>query len=423
MKTCQECSSEQMNYDAERAEWWCDDCGDVIEDHLTTVMTGPVAPEINGSVTTRNPYHRDVTGSSFTLNTKEDWAQIQSANSEQRRLLNAMQREQRWSRPSQVSHYASRVWDLVEEVYGEQLANQLYDDRVLDDLLRPLERRIGAHMRAVLDAAERHGVVLKQPSGAVARSLIEGQTEQEREASKVPVRAKDAIFAAAVLIVYGELYPNAPRDMRRVHHDLMARSGLDGRRAQDVLKLSIKEFKRHLRDLASIGAFSQRDDSSHAARLARLQADEDGWFGTLDAFVHAQPALARYATDILHDTASRLEAMRESIAEGDNQHPSPFSGINGPKRLGLAAMAAMKARGIDRGMPKPLGLALGLAESTLSTLWNRLQKLDDPRMSLLDAGYAPPHRDVVQHANMPQAAPPASSASLAPTAAWEDADA
>jgi hypothetical protein len=80
--------------------------------------------------------------------------------------------------------------------------------------------------------------------------------------------------------------------------------------------------------------------------------------------------------------------MRADLLEGDNQHPSPFIGLTPEKRVGLAAMAAMRERGVERGMATRLGVALDLAASTLGTLNKRLEKSSDPRLGILGVGYA-----------------------------------
>ena len=388
MENCEECYSTSLNYDDDRAEYWCDDCGAVFEDHVQTEMRQPVAPEANGSVSTKNPYHRDVTGSRMTTWTAEDRAMMGRLSAESRARMKRLEKMQKWSAPSQVSHYASRIWDLIAEVYGEELANTLYRESFLDDMLRPIEARISHRMADLLERAKAHGIRLKQPLGAVSRSLLEGATQEERDASKVSVRSKDAIFAAALLSVYGEHHPRAPRDMLKAQRALLARSGLEGRRARTILLAAVREFKRHLRDLNTIGAFVPRDDSSRDAQQERHLADESPWLDVLADFFEAQPTLTRYAEELLHDTAMRLDAMRADLLEGDNQHPSPFIGLTPEKRVGLAAMAAMRERGVERGMATRLGVALDLAPSTLGTLHKRLEKSSDPRLGILDVGFA-----------------------------------
>ncbi len=383
MKNCEDCHSTSLNYDDDRAEYWCDDCGAVFEDHVQTEMRQPVAPEANGSVSTKNPYHRDVTGSRMTTWTAEDRAMMGRLSAESRARMKRLEKMQKWSAPSQVSHYASRIWDLIAEVYGEELANTLYRESFLDDMLRPIEGRISPRMGEHLDRAKAHGIHLKQPLGAVSRGLLEGTTQEERDASKVSVRSKDAVFAAALLNVYGEHHPSAPRDMLKAQRTLLARSGLDGRRAKTILMAAVREFKRHLRDLNTIGAFTPRDDSSRDAQQERHLADESPWLDVLADFFAAQPTLDRYAQELLHDAASRLDAMRADLLDGDNHHPSPFIGVGAEKRVGLAALAAMRARGVERGMATRLGVALNLAASTLGTLQKRLENTNDPRLSIL----------------------------------------
>jgi hypothetical protein len=388
MKNCEDCYSTSLNYDDDRAEYWCDDCGAVFEDHVQTEMRHPVAPEANGSVSTKNPYHRDVTGTRMTTWTAEDRAMMGRLSAESRARMKRLEKMQKWSAPSQVSHYASRIWDLIAEVYGEELANTLYRESFLDDMLRPIEARISDRMVYFMKRAKASGICLKQPLGAVSRSLLEGATQEERDASKVSVRSKDAVFAAALLNVYGEHHPSAPRDMLKAQRTLLARSGLDGRRAKTILMAAVREFKRHLRDLNSIGAFTPRDDSSRDAQQERHLADESPWLDVLADFFAAQPTLDRYAQELLHDAALRLDAMRADLLEGDNHHPSPFGSMCAEKRVGLAALAAMRARGVERGMATRLGVALDLAPSTLGTLHKRLEKSSDPRLGILDIGFA-----------------------------------
>jgi hypothetical protein len=48
----------------------------------------------------------------------------------------------------------------------------------------------------------------------------------------------------------------------------------------------------------------------------------------------------------------------------------------------------MRERGVERGMATRLGVALDLAPSTLGTLHKRLEKSSDPRLGILDFGFA-----------------------------------